>query len=69
VIARLKLERQRTHCVEVALQIKTDKTQFHRCTFVFWFPICLVASNARQPDVALPRSGRRIFRCFGEGSR
>jgi catechol 2,3-dioxygenase-like lactoylglutathione lyase family enzyme len=34
VIARLKLERQRTHCVEVTLQIKTDKTQFHRCTFV-----------------------------------
>ena len=33
MIARLKLERQRTHCVEVTLQIKTNKTQFHRCPF------------------------------------
>jgi hypothetical protein len=34
MVARLKLQRQSTHWVEVAWQIKTNKTQFHKCTFV-----------------------------------
>ena len=34
MVARLKLEGQSTRWIEVPRQIKTDKTQFHRCTFV-----------------------------------
>jgi hypothetical protein len=33
MVARLKLARQGGHWVEVAWQTKTNKTQFHRCTF------------------------------------
>jgi len=35
MVARLKLARQSTHRVEVAWQVKTDKTQFHRMSFRF----------------------------------
>jgi hypothetical protein len=69
MVARLKLARQGSHWVEVAWQTKTNKTQFHRYPFLFDFCCCSFGSKARQPHVALPRSGGGIFRCFAEVSR
>ena len=56
MVTRLELPRQSTHRVDVAWQIKTDKTEFHRCYFVSCFPIsvfpetlCNLESRRHQP--------------------
>ena len=69
MVARLKLTRQRSHRVEVAWQVKTNKTQFHRYSFfaVQFIDKGELIATARAADFSLlPMSRLQLPRSIDE---